>query len=322
MRILLADVQAGIDRLVRVLVGRHDLLIARSMSDASQLVHHWEDIDLIICGLQFDDSRMLDLLKEIKARGVSKHIPFVCFRQPWTELSEGMEHSADVAAGLMGACTYINASDATGMTDQELLQLIEKQLEIDRPKRQGRQAARGAESSVTGYRIFFLDDNPEHIKVLMEAGGLGGHEIIVRNTLQESMDWLNKKNHMDVIVTSVHLREESIFQFVKAVKEDPRHNWVQVILLAPAQIDLAKFMERSLKQVAGGVGADKYIVMDKFDAVRLLKEIQASLPEMPPQKQLDPIRDALGEPRPGDQVPEDVTDAQHPKKGKKPRCDV
>jgi DNA-binding NtrC family response regulator len=141
MRILIADVQEGVDRLARVLSEEHSLVFAKSLSDAKKLVSHW-DIDAIICGIQFDDSRMLELLSEIKSSGLNGHIPFICFRQASTEISASSEHATDLAACSLGACAYINASEITEVTDDELLLLIEAQLERDRPEREIRERKR------------------------------------------------------------------------------------------------------------------------------------------------------------------------------------
>lgn len=311
MRILIADVQEGVDRLTRVLCESHSLLIAKTLVDANKLVARWEDVDAIICGIQFDDSRMLELLAAIKSSGSNKHIPFICFRQASTGLSFSSEHATDLAATVLGACAYINASEITEASDAELLNLIETQLELDRPQRELRKQKRIA-PAVKGYRILFLDDRADHINALLEAGGLGGHEVRVAHQLSEAHAWLDQRNHVDVIISCTHMGKNNIIEFIEKIKLDAHHSWMQFVLLAAEQKQIADFLQVATEGPSG-LGADKYVVMEKFDAMRLLKEIEASLPARPPQKIQDPDGERNARPTSVNSVPLDVTDAQHDK---------
>lgn len=155
-----------------------------------------------------------------------------------------------------------------------------------------------------GYRILVLDDMPQHIEALRMAAHEGGHEIISRRTVADAMMWLNTRDHVDVIVSATHLEDESVFEFLNKVKSNPCHNWVQFVMLSTNTSDLAIFLDETLRHTAKLLGADKYVVMREFCPWRLLKEIEASFPAMPPQKEQDPIRDALYIPRPASELPD------------------
>ncbi len=162
-----------------------------------------------------------------------------------------------------------------------------------------------------GYRILFLYDSKEHVQALEDACKLGGHELVVMRTVGESLEWLNRKDHIDVIVSATHLETESVFDFLNAVKKDPRHSWVQFVMLSSNQSDLADYLHDTVKHTARILGADKYVVMNVFCPLRLLKEIEAAFPSSAPQKDLDPVGDAIGIPRRAEDVPSSVDDAQH-----------
>jgi CheY-like chemotaxis protein len=152
------------------------------------------------------------------------------------------------------------------------------------------------------YRILLLNDSPKETELLEAACRNAGHELTSMPSIAAAMDWLNKKDHIDVIVSEVHLEDENVFDFLKAVKSDPRHDWVQFIMVCTSTSDLAATMDNQLQQAARILGADKYVMMPDFDASRLLKEIIASLPDQPPQHEQDPVRDSLGLPRPAEEI--------------------
>lgn len=164
-----------------------------------------------------------------------------------------------------------------------------------------------------GYRILMLSDHPDHLAAFTDLAQKAGHQVLALHSVRESMNWLNAKDHVDVIVCHAFLESESVFEFLKAVKHDPRHDWVQFIVLSCGQSELTKFLDPTVKDAAHILGADKYINMREFNPDRLLKEVEASFPEMPPQKDQDPIRDAISIPRPVDDVPENVDEAQRKK---------
>lgn len=160
------------------------------------------------------------------------------------------------------------------------------------------------------YRILMLDDRPERVEEVRTVASQAGHELVSCRTVAGAMDWLNTKDHVDVIISGAFLENESVFDFLKAVKSDPRHSWVQFVMLCTEPGELALFMDDTVRNAARLLGADKYVMLPEFSPKRLLREIEASLPNMVPQVVQDPIRDALGHPRPVHEVPDSVEDAQ------------
>jgi hypothetical protein len=78
-RILIATADQGAERLLRLLGTEHSTIRAESL-DSAILAAEAEIFDLIICGVDFDESRMFELLKAVKRNGHLKPKPFYMFQ--------------------------------------------------------------------------------------------------------------------------------------------------------------------------------------------------------------------------------------------------
>ena len=67
-----------------------------------------EGVDLVVCSLRFDESRMLDLIAEVA--GKNPHLPLVCCRVLDSDLPQTSLHAAFVAAGHLGAVGVLDLS--------------------------------------------------------------------------------------------------------------------------------------------------------------------------------------------------------------------
>ena len=67
-----------------------------------------QGVDIIVCGIHFDDSRMFELLRAIKADpGLSK-TPFVCVRLVGSNLAPAVIQSLEISCALLGAAKFID----------------------------------------------------------------------------------------------------------------------------------------------------------------------------------------------------------------------
>lgn len=148
------------------------------------------------------------------------------------------------------------------------------------------------------YRILALMNEAAHVDALRSECESRDFELRHMRTIEQAMNWLDTKDHMDVIVSDVHLQNESVFDFLKRIKSEEAHQWIQFVLVCTNPSELAKFVNSQVQQAAQMLGADKYIMMHDFDPCRLLDELESSLPNSPPQKEQDPVHDNLGVPRP------------------------
>lgn len=96
--------------------------------DAVAALRSRQDIDLVACGVFFDETRMFDLLRTVRQE--FPHIPFVCCRVGERELPPVSLEAVGIAAKSMGAAGIISLpllqpSDAT---DQEFRSFVLRHL--------------------------------------------------------------------------------------------------------------------------------------------------------------------------------------------------
>lgn len=63
----------------------------------------YDGIDLVLCGLHFDESRMFDFLRFMKADPTLKSIPFVCIKAIEGKLEPTYNESIRIATQALGA---------------------------------------------------------------------------------------------------------------------------------------------------------------------------------------------------------------------------
>jgi CheY-like chemotaxis protein len=88
-------------------VGQYvDPLPAHTYDDALALLRSRRDIDLVVCGVFFDETRMFDLLRAVRRE--FPDIPFVCCRIGERELAPVTLEAIGIAAKSMGAAGIIS----------------------------------------------------------------------------------------------------------------------------------------------------------------------------------------------------------------------
>lgn len=127
------------------------------------------------------------------------------------------------------------------------------------------------------YRILILNDNAKHANVIKTVCKDAGHEVVSVSTVDESMDFLETKDHVDVIVSEGFLETDNVFELLKLLKRNPLLKAVPVLILAiePSQIGWSCLS--SLEQTADILGAYKVVCMPSFDSRSLMSEIREIL---------------------------------------------
>lgn len=101
------------------------------------------------------------------------------------------------------------------------------------------------------------------------------------------MAFLETKDHVDLSIAAAHLKNESVFEFLQRVKSDDSHlKDVPFVMLSAEPGPLATITSPAVEIAVDVMGADKYLLMPEFDAVRLMQEIEQLLPPIP-SKELD-----------------------------------
>ncbi|MDP3507209.1 MAG: hypothetical protein Q8T09_04390 [Candidatus Melainabacteria bacterium] len=131
------------------------------------------------------------------------------------------------------------------------------------------------------FRILALE-NPENIDKLKEAWKSAGHQVVPVLTIAQAMAFLDSRDHVDLIISAVHLEDESVFEFLQRIKApDSLHKDVSFVMLCMEPNPLASAINKSTELAGKLLGADKYVYMQEFDAELLIAQLEPLLPHTP-----------------------------------------
>lgn len=149
-----------------------------------------------------------------------------------------------------------------------------KQPDIEHP------ATKDAKPPLQTWRILFLD-SAENVEQLKAACKEYGYVVVGSTTIKEAWAFLDGKDHVDVIVCAAHLEEESMFQFLKDVRDNEKHGDAAFLILSLEPGEAGARMDRSSERAGMLLGADGYLVMPVFDAAELVAQIEKHQPRIP-----------------------------------------
>jgi len=104
-RILVADVPELDARLAAVLAGR-ELHFVRTVDEAMRALAQ-EAFDLLVISVHFDDSRMFDLLREVRTVARDQ-LPIVCVREPGLGFTAISSHTLEVTCRALDANGFVD----------------------------------------------------------------------------------------------------------------------------------------------------------------------------------------------------------------------
>lgn len=151
---------------------------------------------------------------------------------------------------------------------------MQKEPEVEYP------APKDARSPMKTWRILFLD-RAENIEKLKDACKDVGYTVAGALTIEEAWAFLDGKDHADVIVCAAHLEEESMFGFLKRVRDSEVHRNAKFLILSLAPTAWGTRLDRSTASAARALGADGYAIMPVFHPhklVALIKQLQPPVP--------------------------------------------
>ncbi|HZS70092.1 MAG TPA: hypothetical protein VFA72_23535 [Burkholderiales bacterium] len=108
-RVLVADVPEMDEKITQCLPG-HDLTFVRTVYDAIKALRH-DGFQLVVIGLEFDESRMLELLQYVRGLPVYKDVPVVCVHADHMNLRDSVMKNIDVAVKALGGIGFLNLAD-------------------------------------------------------------------------------------------------------------------------------------------------------------------------------------------------------------------
>lgn len=142
------------------------------------------------------------------------------------------------------------------------------------------------DSLADNYRVLVLAAKEDQLTRIAEACKDAGQELVSCQTIKEAFDFLDTKNHVDVIVTEAFMENGSVFEFLLAAKQSSQHKDVPIMIVAFEPGDIGLFCMPNIAQTSASLGAYKFIVLPQFDGDHLVREIEAILPlERLPKKQ-------------------------------------
>lgn len=129
----MADLPSGIATLRNVLGERATFIHADTIDAA---LKSSKSANMIVCVIHFDDSRMFDLLRLVKADSQSRSIPFLCYRDLGNELPATLFESLEIACKALGAAGFVDVHRlkqefGVHRADQEFARLILRPLRIE-----------------------------------------------------------------------------------------------------------------------------------------------------------------------------------------------
>jgi hypothetical protein len=101
-----ADLSPGAATLHEILGDNVNVTSAGTMPEALQILE--QGVDLIVCGVHFDESRMFDLLMSVKADLRARVIPFLCYRDLNSALDPTSLRGLHMSCAALGAAGFID----------------------------------------------------------------------------------------------------------------------------------------------------------------------------------------------------------------------
>jgi hypothetical protein len=104
--VLVAGTQEIIDTALAALAGEMELVSAYSVAEALNRIQG--GVDLVLCNVRFDDSRMFDFLGALNAMPAAQRVPVICCRVLRTPMSAGARRGIELALEALGVVAFLD----------------------------------------------------------------------------------------------------------------------------------------------------------------------------------------------------------------------
>ena len=107
-RIVVADTPEGVDAFRRAMATSWDLVAVNTLEDARLAMQ--EPPAMVVCGCHFDEGRMYDLLRHLKATDNLSKVPFMAVRCVEGELAldDALYESVKIAVRALGGNAFVD----------------------------------------------------------------------------------------------------------------------------------------------------------------------------------------------------------------------
>lgn len=106
VELVFCGVPEGVAEMERLFADSCRLLNCLKLTEAKACIS--PETAVIVCGTQFDDGAMFDLLRHVKADPHLGRIPFLCVRIAGGSLEEALFKSVEMSAAALGAAGFID----------------------------------------------------------------------------------------------------------------------------------------------------------------------------------------------------------------------
>ena len=105
-RVLVAGTQDVVDAARAALAGEFEIATAFSVAEALKEVER--GVELVLCNVRFDDSRMFDFLGALNAMPSSRRLPVLCCRVARGPVSGGARRGIELALEALGVLAFLD----------------------------------------------------------------------------------------------------------------------------------------------------------------------------------------------------------------------
>ena len=123
---LVAGTQQAIETMHSIFGDELELIEARSIEEA--LARLDGSVELVICNVRFDESRMFNFLQALRERPNAHGIPVICCRTAPEALSREVRRAVEMALQALGVGTFIDLAALREQFDESIAAETLKQL--------------------------------------------------------------------------------------------------------------------------------------------------------------------------------------------------
>ena len=221
-----------------------------------------DNFDLILCDVQLPTLDGYEVARQLKANPALRQMPLVAV----TALAMVGDRDRVLAAGFDG---YIPKPivPRTFVAQAELFLPLEMRL-TSRPRPEPAPAPAPAAASRL-QTILALDNSPVNLELIRSTFEPFGYEIAGASTVAEALA-LARQRPPDLFLSDLHMPGQNGFDFIKAVKADPRLSRIPFVFLSST-------VWRDSDRLDGlALGADRFLLRP-IQPQTLLAEVKAAL---------------------------------------------
>jgi CheY-like chemotaxis protein len=108
-KVLIADVEEMHERIRECLPG-HECVFVTSMAEATMALRR-DGFSLVVIGVNFDESRMFELLTHVRSLPAYKDAAVVCVQGVDMRMPESVAHTVDMAVKALGGTAFVDLRD-------------------------------------------------------------------------------------------------------------------------------------------------------------------------------------------------------------------